>query len=109
MRPIGFTLFVASWVLGILALLVFTGCARFVTSQSDTSYENGLPLRTVTTKAKALTFWESRSALANFKATQTDKTQSASVGALNQETTSSNAVALAERVIGAAVKAAIQP
>lgn len=77
------------WV--ALAVL-FTGCARFNTKQTDASYENGIQQRTITTKATAWTFGTSKSALANFKASQTDKTQGASVGALSQEASGTNAV-----------------
>jgi len=70
------------------------GCARFTTTQSDTSYDDlGKPLRTITTRASAVTFFEAKSALASFKATQTDKTQTAIVGGLNQEASSTNLTA----------------
>jgi hypothetical protein len=100
------------FLLGIFLLGIFlAGCASFTTTQTDVSSydEQGKQTRTVTTRAQATTFFEGRSALASFKATQTDKTQSASVGGLNQEATGSNAVALAERIISAAVKAAVTP
>ena len=67
--------------------LTFVGCARFTTTQTDVS-----PERTVTTKATAWTFGTSKSALANFKASQTDKTQGASVGSLSQESSGTNVV-----------------
>ena len=72
-------------------LIAVTGCARFSTVQSDTSYdEEGRPLRTITTRAQAWTCGTSKSTLANFKASQTDKTQSAAVGSLSQESSSTN-------------------
>jgi hypothetical protein len=77
----------------ILLLLQLVGCARFSTTQTDLSYENGKPARQITTRAKASTLFTARSALANFKASQTDKTQGASVGSLSQETSGTNAVA----------------
>ena len=77
-------------VLGGAALLLSTGCARFTTTQTDLSYDKGQPQREITTRAKAVTFWDSASALANFKASQTDKTQTAIVGSLNQQSTSTN-------------------
>jgi len=70
---------------------LLTGCAQFNTTQTDVS-----PERTITTKATAWTFLTSRSALANFKATQTDKTQSAAVGALTQESSTTNLAANAD-------------
>ena len=74
--------------------LLTVGCARFTTTQTDASYsDEGKPLRTITTKATSSTLWDSKSALASFKATQTDKTQSATVGSLNQESSGTNTAA----------------
>ena len=70
-----------------LMALALVGCARFTTTQTDVS-----PERTITTKATAWTFGTSRSALANFRASQTDKTQGASVGSLSQESSGTNVV-----------------
>lgn len=69
-------------------LLGNTGCARFVTKQTDTS-----PERVVVTKASAWTFFDSKSALSQFKATQTDKSQTATVGGLEQSGSGTNTVA----------------
>lgn len=66
----------------ILAALALVGCARFTTHQVD---ERNDAETKVATKATAVTFFASKSQLANFKASQTDKTQSATVGALSQE------------------------
>lgn len=81
-------------VLAVALAVSPIGCARFSTTQTDLSHENGQPARKITTKAKAWTFGTSKSALANFKATQTDKTQGASVGTLTQESSGTNAVAV---------------
>ena len=64
------------------------GCARFSTVQTDVRYdpETGLPAASITTKAQAYTIWQSKSALANWKATQTEGEQGAEVGSLTQET-----------------------
>ncbi len=70
-----------------LLALTLVGCARFSTTQTDVS-----PERTITTKASAWTFGTSKSALSNFKASQTDKTQGAAVGSLSQETSGTNVV-----------------
>lgn len=91
-------------------LLLMVGCASFTTTQSDISYdEAGIPTRTVKTRITARTFFEARSALANFKASQTDKTQGASVGALTHEATSTNINNLAEAVAAGAVRGALYP
>jgi len=84
---------------GTVTLLALTGCARFTTTQNDTSYENGQPTRTITTRATASTFYESGSALANFKAGQTDKSQTATVGSLNQTSSSTNSAALVRAIV----------
>lgn len=84
-------------LLGVAALLL-PGCARFSTKQTDTSYDtNGQPARAVTTKASAWTLLSSKSELANFKANQTDKTQSATVGSLTQQG-GTNVVAVLENI-----------
>lgn len=81
-----------------LALLLIlgaalTGCANYTTKQRDIS-----PDRTIETEVRVSTFWDSNSALANSKATQTDKSQSANLGSLSQESTSTNVVAELDRV-----------
>ena len=72
-------------LLSIVVMLLACGCARFTTVQTDVS-----PERTITTRASAWTLGTSKSALTNFKASQTDKTQGASVGALSQESSTTN-------------------
>ena len=95
----------------LLPALLFTGCANFSTKQIDTSYDDqGKPARTITTQAKAYTFWESKSSLASFKATQTDKTQSASVGSLNQDSqASTNTANMAGQFLGELIRSAAKP
>jgi hypothetical protein len=85
------------------------GCARFTTTQTDTR-ENAKTgeKTTIVTKAASTTFFDSKSALTAFKASQTDKTQGASVGSLNQESSGTNAAHLIEGVVGAAVSSAVK-
>ena len=84
----------------LLLVLGFSlgGCAQFSTTQTDLSYENGKPQRKITTRATTSTLFESKSALTNFKASQTDKTQGASVGSLTQESSGTNAVAALQSI-----------
>jgi len=93
----------ASHLLPALAMLVgsslLTGCARFVTIQTDISYAEGKPIRQITTRASAHTLFESKSSLAQFQASQTDKTQSAKVGSLNQESTNQALIELLIRAL----------
>lgn len=85
-------------ILLILPLLAF-GCARFSTTQTDYSYDTkGTPSRKITTKASATTFFDATSALAKFKASQTDKNQTATVGGLDQSVTSTNLSGIFEAV-----------
>ncbi len=97
-------------VAATLGALLWTGCASFVTIQKDISYDpkTGNKVRSISTEAKAGTFWEAKSELSKFKASQTDKTQSAAVGSLGQEANSSNVVSLAESVVRGAVKGAVE-
>lgn len=83
----------------IIPFLVMFGCARFSTKQSDVSYNTtGKPVRAVTTKAVAWTFFEGKSKLASWEANQTDKTQRATVGGMSQEVTATNLAVLAEKI-----------
>lgn len=83
----------------ISVALATVGCAHFTTKQTDVSYEEGKQVREITTKASATTLWESKSSLANFKASQTDKTQSANVGSLNQESGGTNTAATVNALV----------
>jgi hypothetical protein len=97
----------ALFIMAILGLLVFlfSACSRFATHQTDTSYDaQGNKTRTVQTHAAASTLLDSKSALANFKANQTDKTQSASVGSLTQESSGTNAAQAAGQFLGEIIK-----
>ena len=87
------------------------GCARFGTNQVqyDTFNTNGeIVSRRTETTASSFTFFDSKSALATFKASQSDKTQSATVGGLTQEASGSNAVNMVDAVVQAAVSAAVK-
>lgn len=61
------------------------------------------------TVVKAGTFFDGQSALAKLSSGQTDKSQKVSLGSLNQETSGSNALSLAEAIVGTAVCAAVRP
>ena len=78
----------------VLLIAVLTGCAHFSTLQTDRFYdsETGKLAGEKTTRAASYTFFDSKSALTAFKASQTDKTQGASVGGLAQEAYGTNAV-----------------
>jgi uncharacterized protein YceK len=88
-------------LLAMAALL--TGCASVVTEQIETD-ETGY---TRHTKFKARTFWDSKNELTKARTTMTDKTQGVAVSGLEQEASGTNATALIERVVGAAVRGAV--
>lgn len=95
-------------LLAIPFAVLMAGCSSFSTTQSDTSYEKGLPLRTVNTKVKARQFFGANSTLTSFKASQTDKTQGAVVGSLSQEASGTNVIGLVEAISAGATKGALQ-
>jgi hypothetical protein len=97
------SLLVCVLAVGSMALI---GCASFRTEQTDTSNPDGT--REIKTITKARTFFDSKSALTQLKASQTDKTQSLGVGSLTQESSGSNATALAESIVRGATQAALQ-
>ena len=76
----------------LIAALLCTGCASFKTKQID---ERQLPdgsYTKVSTYAASRTLFTSKSDLANFKAAQTEGSQTASVGTLGQSSSGTNAV-----------------
>lgn len=78
---------------------LFSGCARFSTTQKDIRYDDqGKPLTEISTHATASTLFTAKSQLTNFKAAQSEKTQGASVGSLTQESTGTNAVRTLEAI-----------
>ena len=85
-----------------LVLFLLTGCSTFTSEQTVT--RDG---ETVTTTIRARTFFDARSDLAKLRITQTEKTQGVTLGALNQETSGTNAVDLIDRVVRAAVAGAV--
>jgi len=91
--------------------ILLTGCAHFSTRQTDLAYSpDGKPTKATTTKAVAWTFFSAKSELAKFRASQTEKTQTASVGALTQEGGQTNQVSdIIAAVVSAAVNAAKKP
>jgi hypothetical protein len=92
-----------------MMVFLFGGCSTFRTTQEDSrTNEKTGETTTVKTSVSSTTFFDSRSALANFKATQTEKSQGAAVGSLNQESSATNTVNLIEGVVGAAVNAAVK-
>lgn len=97
------------WAFLIIPFLI-VGCARFRTVQTDVSIidKHGTTSRTITTKATSTTFFDSKSSLASFRASQTDKSQNASVGALTQDAYGTNVSKLIESVSKGIIDGAIK-
>lgn len=98
-------------VLLSIVSITIVGCSRFSTQQKDESYDSeGRPMRAISTKASAYTFFSGKSALTQFKASQTDKTQGATVGNLTQDGGQTNQVsdivkAVTEGAVAGAIRA----
>lgn len=89
----------------IVLCVAATGCAHFSSEQKDT-----LPDATVrTTRIRITTFFDAHNDVSKLRASTTDKTQGLSMAGLDQSASGTNAVDFAERIIGAAVRAAIKP
>lgn len=73
------------------AAINLCSCASFKTTQTD---ERTDAKTTVTTKASSWTFFDSKSSLSKWKATQSEKTQGASVGGLEQSASATNLVTI---------------
>jgi len=89
----------------ILLIILIQGCARFSSFQEQTAPDGTMKKQ----KQTVTTFWDSQSTVAKLRASTTDKTQGLTVGQISEESSSTNVVDLVERVVGAAVKAAVKP
>jgi len=78
--------------LTLIVAIAFTGCASFKTKQVDERVLSDGSYTKITTRATSRTLFTSKSDLANFKAQQTEGTQSATVGSLGQTSSGTNAV-----------------
>lgn len=88
------------WMVLIATPLCLSGCARFSTVQTERRYDQGKLTAEITTRAASATFFEAKSSLAKWKATQTEKSQSAEVGGLSQDSSSTNLVNVLGHVEG---------
>lgn len=82
-----------------LTLFLLSGCARFTTQQVERRYNSEGKITTeITTTVGASTLFDADSKLTNFKATQTEKSQGASVGTLDSSSSGTNAVEVLDRL-----------
>lgn len=81
------------YILTLIVATSLTGCASFSTNQVDERTNETTGEKTkVSTKVTVRTFFDAKSQLANSKATQTEKSQGASLGAISNESSGTNAV-----------------
>lgn len=108
-NAIGWAIWAAVMTL-LFVMVCLSGCARFSTVQTDYTYGydaakgKQYAIRKIRTKAAAATFFEAKSSLATWDAEQTDSTQGATVGNLNQEATSTNLAPIVEAVAEGVVR-----
>jgi len=103
---------VAKWtadqVVAVACLCVagslLTGCTTYRTEQLEVSKDGTRRL----TILKARSFFDSAAKLTGARALTTDKSQSSAVANLDQQANGTNAVALADSVVQAAVRGAVQ-
>jgi hypothetical protein len=88
-------------------VVIFSGCASVRIEQSETVAPDGESIER-NTKFRANTFFDSKNELAKARTTMTDKTQGVAISGLEQESSGSNAVSLAEKVVEGAVRGAVK-
>lgn len=92
----------------LIAFVAFSlwglGCATMLTDQTVTEPDGTIR----NTKVKARTFMDAKSKLADFKASNSEKTQSIGLGSLDQESSATNANALIGNIVERAVKGAVE-
>jgi len=97
-------LLLAGLAVAIIFVVLLTGCARFHSEQIQTRIDG----TKVESRQTILTFWDANSSVAKLRASTTEKTQGLTVGGYEAEATSTNVVDLVERIVGAAVSAAVK-
>lgn len=85
----------------LLIPVLLIGCTTFRSQQIERSSDG----TTRTTDINAITFFDSHSDLSKLRATTTDKSQTTTIGGLDQSASGTNVVTLLDAVIGAAVQA----
>lgn len=83
-------------VAGLCLVSLCTGCASFTTTQRDIRFEDGKPSTEISTEVTSRTLFSSKSDLSKFHASQTEKTQGATVGSLTQQGGTNTAEVLRE-------------
>ena len=94
-------------IFGFVSLMaISSGCSHLYSHQTQTTITNGVQ-HIVTTDLRTITFFDSKSDLAKYVASQGSTTQRLGIGSLSAESSGTNAVELIDRIVQAVVKAAI--
>lgn len=88
----------------LVPAMLLSGCARMTVIQSKMDIDGA----TTETRTYVTTFFDAHSDIQKLKTTSTDKTQGVSVGSISEDTSGTNATALAENLVSAAVSAAVK-
>ena len=91
-----------------LGLSFVVGCSTVTTDIHETGVDKDGNEFDKHTRVKAATVFDSKSELAKLHTTATDKTQSVSISGLSQESSTSNAVNMAEAFASGAVQGAMK-
>lgn len=87
----------------ICLVIVVNGCSSFSSEQKQTKNDGTV----VESRQRIFTFWDAHSNVSKLRASTTQQTQGLTVGALNEDTSATNAVTVIEGIVGAAVKAGV--
>lgn len=94
----------------IVSLCLLTGCATFSTVQTDENTASDGAQTLVSTRVNARSFFAANSSLSGWKASQSAKTQGASIGSLVVNSDAgTNVAAIAAAITQAAIGAALKP
>lgn len=88
-------------------LLISGGCAHFDSEQTETRTEgtNTVILRS---HQRITTFFDSKTSIAKMRVSRTEKTTGLTLGGLDQESSGSNIVGIAESIVKGATKGALE-
>lgn len=91
-------------ILSSIFILPLVGCAHFSSTQVKTEKDGVI----TTSHQSVTTFFDAKSDIVKLRASTTDKTQGLTVGGINEEASGTNANALLESVVSAAVTSAVK-
>lgn len=89
------------------SILILSGCAHLKSTTTETT-DPKTQVVTRKTKVSVYTFYDSKSDVAKFKNSITDKTTGTTIGGLSQEASGTNANALVSSVVEGAIAGAMK-